>query len=287
MRKLAAIATMGLTLLCVAPIADAQVEPVGGDGLQYCGSDQLGRGLLCDPEELAIILAGTAGGGSSTPSTSGSGGNGIRYYSYDRLTTGPDGKGCVTTGYAPEGTTPSDLLSNDLVTQGINDIHGLPLEYPPCPQRPQVAGQLAPVETRSMLARRAWEHVLLPEPRPAIAPGRAITGKRAYLETRGDVAFSHVSPTVFGELRIAATGSYTITWGDGETSGPHTFEGQAWPDGRITHDYLNVGNYDITVTERWTARWSLGGQSGVLRTLQTSGRIDDFPVEQLQAVIGR
>jgi len=29
----------------------------------------------------------------------------------------------------------------------------------------------------------------------------------------------------------------------------------------------------------------LGGQSGALRTLQTTGRIDNFPVQQIQAVV--
>ena len=84
-----------------------------------------------------------------------------------------------------------------------------------------------------------------------------------------------------------AKGSYTVDWGDGTQSGPHSFEGKPWPEGQITHDYLNVGSYDIVVTERWTATWRLGGESGSLRTLQTTGRIDDFPVEQLQAVITR
>jgi hypothetical protein len=41
------------------------------------------------------------------------------------------------------------------------------------------------------------------------------------------------------------------------------------------------------VTERWTATWRLGEASGRLYELRTTGRIDAFPVEQLQAVIGR
>jgi len=43
----------------------------------------------------------------------------------------------------------------------------------------------------------------------------------------------------------------------------------------------------VVVTERWAATWRLGGQGGTLRALQTTGRIDDFPVQQIQAVIGR
>ena len=139
-----------------------------------------------------------------------------------------------------------------------------------------------------MIAMRYWEQVPLPKPAPHIAPGRAITGKVAYLETRGAVARTYTNPTtMYGQLIIVATGSYEVNWGDGTTTGPHAFEGKAWPDGRIIHDYLEIGSYDIVVTERWSATWSLGGESGLLRTLQTSGRIDDFPVEQIQAVIRR
>lgn len=136
-----------------------------------------------------------------------------------------------------------------------------------------------------MIAMRYWEQVPLPKPRPAIAPGRAITGKLAYLETNGVLTRTFTTNTTFGPLQIVANGSYTIDWGDGETSGPYSFEGKRWPDGEITHEYLRVGSYDIVVTEKWTANWNFADESGVLRTLQTTGRIDDFPVEQIQAVI--
>ncbi len=138
-----------------------------------------------------------------------------------------------------------------------------------------------------MVARRYWEEIPLPVPRPRIAPGRAITGKLAYLETNGEIRYVYTNNTVFGPLQIVATGSYTVAWGDGESSGPHSYEGKPWPDGRITHVYQKVGAYDVVVTEAWTATWRLGGQTGVLRELRTTGRIDDFPVEQIQAVIGR
>ncbi|MGI8984962.1 MAG: hypothetical protein ACR2HM_10620 [Acidimicrobiales bacterium] len=139
-----------------------------------------------------------------------------------------------------------------------------------------------------MVAARAWDQrVQLPKPQPSIAPGRAITGKTSYLETKGRVSFTYTEDTVFGPLQITARGSYGVAWGDGETSGPHAFEGQPWPGGQITHEYVNVGSYDIVVTEKWTATWSLDGESGILRSLQTTGRIDDFPVQQIQAVIVR
>lgn len=138
-----------------------------------------------------------------------------------------------------------------------------------------------------MIAMRYWERVPLPKPQPTISPGRAITGKLAYLETRGETTHTYTNDTAFGALSVVAKGSYTVDWGDGTSSGPYPFEGRPWPDGQITHDYLEVGSYDIVVTERWTATWNLGGETGVLRALQTTGRIEDFPVEQIQAVIRR
>ncbi|HTJ75844.1 MAG TPA: PKD domain-containing protein [Acidimicrobiales bacterium] len=161
-------------------------------------------------------------------------------------------------------------------------------DYPPCPLSPRAPGEPAPLETRSMVAARFWEQqVALPVPKPAIAPGRAITGKLAYLETKGKVSDVFTDSTVFGPVIVRATGAYTVDWGDGTTTGPHSFEGGEWPDGKITHQYTKVGTYNVVVTEKWTAQWSLDGESGTLRTLQTTGRINNFPVEQIQAVIGR
>lgn len=138
-----------------------------------------------------------------------------------------------------------------------------------------------------MVAMRYWERVVLPRPQPSIAPGRAITGKRAYLETNGQLTHTFTADTIFGPLQIVAMGSYSIDWGDGERSGPHRLEGKPWPDGSINHEYMNVGTYNIVVTEKWTADWRFSDESGVLRSLQTIGQINNFPVQQIQAVIGR
>jgi len=210
---------------------------------------------------------------------------------YNRLLTGADGKPCAATGYVEQGTTPPDerLLADPNPRESNIPVSGSDFAiletYPTCPEVPRAAGAPAPVETRAMVAARYWEQVPLPKPKPAIAPGRAITGKLAYLETKGETAHTYTNDTVFGPLEIVAKGGYTVAWGDGETSGPHSFEGQAWPNGRITHDYLDIGRYNVVVTEKWTATWRLGGESGALRTLQTTGRIDDFPVQQIQAVV--
>jgi hypothetical protein len=274
-------------LVCIADVPDASAA-LG----QVCLHSASGEAVDCSGEQSNSTPPNvsrqtgflTTGGSSSSSS-----GTTTKYLPYNRMMIGSDGQPCVSTGYYAEGTSPNDAAITDPVTQNVRDMHNLPpLEYPPCPMQPRTPGDPAPVETPSMIAMRYWEQVPLPKPAPRIAPGRAITGKLAYLETNGAVAHTYTNPTtIYGELVIVASGSYEVNWGDGTTSGPHAFEGKAWPEGRITHDYLVIGFYDIVVTERWTATWSLGGQRGVLRTLQTSGRIDDFPVEQIQAVIGR
>ena len=142
--------------------------------------------------------------------------------------------------------------------------------------------------TPETVAVRYWQDVPLPTPEPHIAPGRAITGMLAYLETRGTTSHTFTEPnTPFGPLTITATGAYYVDWGDGTNTGPHSQEGGPWPDGTITHEYIHIGTYDVVVTERWTATWSFGSQSGTLDELRTVGRIDDFPVQQIQAVVLR
>lgn len=257
-----------------------------------CGENRLGDAIDCEGE-LQAVTPVLLGGNQTDSAGSRSSGPQRTYVPYNRLSTGPDGQPCATTGYVEEGVAPSDeqLLVDPNPLESNIPITGNNLSiletYPPCPERPRAPGQPAPVETRAMVAARYWERVPLPRPQPSIAPGRAITGKMAYLETRGEISHTYTNSTVFGPLEIVAAGSYTVDWGDGNTTGPHPYEGRPWPAGQITHDYLHVGAYDVVVTEKWTATWRLDGESGNLRTLQTTGRIDDFPVEQIQAVIRR
>jgi len=155
----------------------------------------------------------------------------------------------------------------------------------PIPDCPPPEGQSGDTNDAALIAARYWEEIPLPEPRPYIAPGWAITGKLAYLETNGQTRYVYSNSTPVGPLEIVATGAYYVDWGDGETTGPHSREGRPWPEGEITHDYIWARTYDIVVEERWTATWSLGGRSGTLRELRTTGRIDDFLAREIQAVV--
>lgn len=128
-------------------------------------------------------------------------------------------------------------------------------------------------------------NVRLPQPRPTIDPGHAVTGLKAYLETgnRTSHTFAPID-TVLGPLSISATSTYTVNWGDGTTTGPHSSSGGAYPKGDITHVYQDAQTVDVTVTQNWTARWRLAGQSGTIGGLQSASRIDDFEVREVQAV---
>lgn len=228
-----------------------------------------------------FVPTAPTGSGATTVSTPG---RSVRYVAYDRLTTAPDGTPCVTAGYAPEDVTPSDAAPDPTLTYEYQ-------YFPPCPATastpspPADAAPGTPAVTPAYLAARFWERTRLPAPAPHIAPGRAITGKLAYLETRGTTSATYAEDTVVGRLEVRATGRYYVNWGDGESTGPYDVEGTPWPTRTITHEWIHIGTYSIVVTEAWTATWRLGPASGTLRELRSVGRIDGFPVEQIQAVI--
>lgn len=191
---------------------------------------------------------------------------------------GPDGRRCVTPtsvrvpGWAR--AAPSVATEPYLAAY----LGGLA----PCPVPTPTGSVSSPA---AALAERFFQEVALPVPAPRIAPGRAITGLAAYLETRGATGHSFTRTTPFGPMTIVATGTYGVDWGDGTLTGPHLVEGRAWPHGEITHRYRDVGNYDVVVTEAWTATWRVGDQSGTLEGLRTTARIDAFPVGEIQAVV--
>jgi hypothetical protein len=282
MHRLAILFIFITSMTLVPDVASAQPSPqCTGTEVNDSDADRLCTWQTMESSDGSqhTSLTGRPPSGGSSPQK--------RYLPYDKLTTAPDGQPCMTTGYHEEGTVPTDGVPANPAYPQPYIYANLAESYAPCPEQPRQPGQPAILETPSMVAARYWERIPLPKPRPTIAPGRAITGKLAYLETRGQTTDVYTSNTVLGALSIVATGYYTVDWGDGTTSGPHRYEGKPWPDGQITHEYQDVGTYDIVVTERWTSSWQLGGQSGVLRELRTTGRIDNFPVEQIQAVIGR
>lgn len=273
--------TLLVAALCLpSAVAFGQTSTtVPADGGVLCdvsltGSDGYGcegNHLVEVPSDRNVALDSRPSSGSSEPSN-------IHYSPYWHIVVSeaPDGGPCREVAYrqALDGlVAPSPYNFESDPTAGW---------YPLCPEQP---GDPSQPETPVSYAIRFWQGARLPAPVPHIAPGRAITGKYAYLETRGTTTHTLTQDdTPFGPLRVEAVGTYEVDWGDGTKTGPHAAEGGPWPAGKIFHEYLNVGSYDVVVTERWTATWTFGSQSGALTALRTTGRIDDFPVEQLQAI---
>ena len=154
---------------------------------------------------------------------------------------------------------------------------GLPM----CLNIPEVVPLLP---TPTQVADPFIRTIPLPVPNPEIDPGYNITGLLAYLETKGSTSHVVDGSTILGPIGVAARGAYYVNWGDGSPEeGPFAFEGQPYPNGRITHFYEYAGLYTVTVREAWFADWRLGGDSGTVTDLQTSASIP-LEVRELQAV---
>ena len=177
----------------------------------------------------------------------------------------------------------NDTPGMDFCRGSVNQVTCYGPEPPPDrrgrPRRP-VPPPISPRE----VVERTIVNVSLPSPKPSVDPGYAVTGLRAYLETGNSVThtFEPIG-TVLGPLSISASSTYTVDWGDGTTTGPHSSSGGKYPDGDITYVYRDVGTVDITVTQNWTATWSLAGQSGTISGLVSSGDLEDFDVREVQA----
>lgn len=128
-----------------------------------------------------------------------------------------------------------------------------------------------------------------PDPEPWIAPGFAITGKRAYLETWGPLSHRpEPVETPSGRLEVVfAATSFTVDWGDGTAPEEYASPGEPWPDGEASHVYVDMGVYDVVVAQRWQASWRLGDRAGEVILTGAPSVIDAFEVGQLQAVRDR
>ena len=113
-------------------------------------------------------------------------------------------------------------------------------QHPFCPNSPMRTAP--PATSPAQLALLIWQtQIPLPHPAPYIAPGYAITGKRAYLEIRDNPS---LSPQHFNELgydiTVEATSTYDVVWGD--TDRRRIVNGKLTP----------VGNTVDVATATWT-----------------------------------
>lgn len=152
--------------------------------------------------------------------------------------------------------------------------------YLPCPGVDLAAG------SPEAWAREYLRTVVLPVPAPAVAPGEMVVGWAAYLEVGSPLAHRiDEATTPFGPAIFTLTSTVTVDWGDGEVTGPVATTGGPFPDGDLTHTYLRQGAYDIVVSQAWVATWQVGGESGTVDGLLTEAVLEDFPVQEIEAVI--
>lgn len=189
---------------------------------------------------------------------------------------------CLTWARAPSdgGRAPRDGARAPAAQDDLDDLWGrLVARFPACPS-------VAPREVAFSFLR----HIVPPGPDPWIAPGYAITGKRAFVETRGPTTVPGRHDTPLGPLDVTLRATtFVVDWGDGSGGdrGPFSTPGRPWPDGAARHTFTVQGRYDVTVTQSWDAEWRLGGESGVVRGLSSVDRLAGFEARQLQAVRNR
>lgn len=145
-------------------------------------------------------------------------------------------------------------------------------------------------------AYQAWYwQTTLPDPTLATSPpSGAITGLDLYLAIGGPQRLRFDIPALGYDVRLDVTSVYDIDWGeprpDATPTGRavtknHPNQGGLYPTGNLRHQYIERGTATITVTQRWTAAWSAGGQSGTIADRLTTTATRTLPVQEIQAVL--
>ena len=186
-----------------------QAEPAPTGQLPVCQSSQLGLeapAVCTGGYKLAIDLGETTAGVSEVATSAASN---IRYMPVNRLAfRGPNGEPCSSTGYRPEEPATAPPAPGQRVGELLIDtVAGA---FPSCPVARSAEADPTSPSSPQTYAVEYWNEIPLPKPQPHIAPGRAITGMLAYLETRGTTTHTYTEPTTpFGPLTIARRASTT------------------------------------------------------------------------------
>jgi hypothetical protein len=275
-RVRATLLAAALTGVGLAGIAPSRAPAAAADCTTQTAYNEVGEAyeqVVCD-----------GAGGAST----GGGGGGPTYDPDDLVTavSEVDGQPCTILA-TPTSDQGEEALAIDAVLGSI-PIIGLPLQLiwqtivaglPGCPST---------VVSPEQVAYSFVREVGAPDPRPAIAPGHAITGKKAFLETPGSVATTVERSTLLGPLVLEfRPTTFTVDWGDGSGVDTFTAPGRPYPSGTATHVYTHTGRYDVVVRQRWDVAWSLAGAGGTLGVTGAPSRIDAFEARELEAVRDR
>ena len=153
-----------------------------------------------------------------------------------------------------------------------------------------------PPPTAADAAAQVWYwETILPDPSLATSPpDGAITGLDLYLSIGGPQHLTFDVPALGYVVHLEVSSVYDVDWGDPRPDGSprgqavtrdHPTRGGPYPTGDLRHQYIDRGQVTITVTQKWTGRWSAGGESGTIadRLVTTASRT--IPVQEIQAVI--
>ena len=196
------------------------------------------------------------------------------------IRVGPNGERCAYVFVTEGDPNSAEATNNEMQAIELANLYGV------CANSPRQAnGALTPAAAAALV----WQDsVELPDPVLEIKPGYAITGKAAYLEVTSPRTIT-TTTTAFGHaVELTVKSVLDIDWGDGTVERNVTRQGGPWPTGDISHVYTDTNPAaPVHVTQRWTASWRVGTQTGVIADQLFTETTLPLPVRELQAVRDR
>jgi len=168
--------------------------------------------------------------------------------------------------------------------------------FPPCGGGAAAGPAAPPPPTPLQAANEAWyKEVVLPDPSLRTSPPRTLTGLDTFLTIGGRQNVSWSGTALGYQVRLEVSSTYDVDWGDPRPDGSTangraritgtTSQGGPYPNGDLRHQYIERGSATIRVTQRWTAHWWAGGESGTLADRLLTSSSLSLPIDELQAVI--
>lgn len=177
----------------------------------------------------------------------------------------------------------------------------VPELVPACTAAPAAPGAPAgrpapPPPTPLEAAYEAWYwETKLPSPTLSTSPSNgAVAGLDLYLSIGGQQSVTYDVPALGYMVHLEVSSVYDVDWGDPQPDGSrlgsavtkgHRSQGGPYPNGDLRHQYIHRGSATVEVTQRWTARWSAGGQSGAIADRLATSGTTTFPVQEIQALL--
>jgi hypothetical protein len=252
-----------------------------------CAGGNFGGSVVCE-----ITTPPDEGDSSAPPVAQPTSGSewpppGLVLITYPTFGVDEGGNACrrMITRAVPAGQT---AIADEMRTWYWMEVGNLPPELQPtgdCPpgSAPELDAREAQQAMVTLLRQR------LPRPQLRIAPGFGLTGMPAYLETgrglsvaseplRVDLSTGPVS------ARFRGQAAYTVDWGDGTVTGPHREVGAPWPDGTVTHTYVDEGSFEVRVSDRWSVTFTVDGLPAQTVGLDLTGDALRFEVRERRSV---